>query len=124
MILVLEPDAVVRDVLVAALREQPDLAAHGVATADAALAALRGARVPVVLFDVPRAPADAAELARSLRAATSPWRGGLVGMTATEWTDAAEAVRALGVTVLDRPFADGEPHATIRRLLRRIGDRV
>jgi DNA-binding response OmpR family regulator len=117
MVLVLEPDAIVRSFLLEELREQPDLAAHGVGRSDDALQPLRGARVPIVLFDLPATPGAAASFARALREAVDPWGGTLVAMT-SDWGGAdAAAVRALGVDVLNKPFADGEPVATIRRLI-------
>jgi hypothetical protein len=77
--------------------------------------------VPVVLFDFPAAPGERPARVRQLGAAVASWRGVLIGTTADRTT--AAAVRALGVAVLDKPFADGEPLATIRRLLRRATDR-
>jgi DNA-binding response OmpR family regulator len=123
MVLVLEPDPIIHEFLVAELRDAPDLTAHAVATAAEALDALRGARIPVVLFDLPLFPGEAAALARRLREAVAPWGGALVATTTDPGGADADAVRGLGVPVLGKPFADGEPLATIRRLVGHPGRR-
>jgi DMSO/TMAO reductase YedYZ molybdopterin-dependent catalytic subunit len=62
-----------------------------------------------MLFDLPRPPGEAAELARRLRDEVGHRRGVPVGMTADGATGSVEAVRGPRVIVLDKPFADGEP---------------